>query len=122
MTMPIELNQTHNPTLKSWVKTANDGVTDFPIQNLPFGIFRASSSNEEFRGGVAIGDQILDLTAAAKTSVFSNELAPALEFKIAGIKYLYAKGSYRLVGSASRVVGTTQSGFLASGNARKLFS
>ena len=77
--MPIELNQTHNPTLKSWIDSANDGVTDFPIQNLPFGIFRSSASNEAFRGGIAIGDKILDLTAAAKAGVFSTELAPVLD-------------------------------------------
>jgi fumarylacetoacetase len=58
------LNQTHDPELKSWVVSANDGLTDFPIQNLPFGRFRRARSEEPFRIGVAIGDQVLDLKLA----------------------------------------------------------
>ena len=56
-------NDTLNPTRRSWVTTANLSDTDFPIQNLPFGRFR-STSNEPWRIGVAIGDQVLDLKAA----------------------------------------------------------
>ena len=41
--------------LKSWVASANDPACDFPIQNLPYGIFRRKASNERPRGGVAIG-------------------------------------------------------------------
>ena len=48
---------------KSWVAAANTPDTDFPIQNLPFASFRRAGRGEEFRGGVAIGDQILDLGA-----------------------------------------------------------
>ena len=58
------LDATHNPTLRSWVESANVAGTDFPIQNLPFGRFRTAGSSEAFRIGVAIGDQILDLRAA----------------------------------------------------------
>lgn len=57
------LNATHDPKLRSWVAAANVAGTDFPIQNLPFGRFRAAGSSEAFRIGVAIGDQILDLRA-----------------------------------------------------------
>ena len=53
------INETHDATLRSWVESANTAGTDFPIQNLPFGVFRRKGSNEAFRGGVAIGDQIL---------------------------------------------------------------
>ena len=49
------MNEPHNPKLKSWVESANDPACDFPIQNLPFGIFRKKGSNEHPRGGVAIG-------------------------------------------------------------------
>ncbi|MEM7280655.1 MAG: fumarylacetoacetase [Pseudomonadota bacterium] len=66
------LNETHDPTLQSWVHSANEGDTDFPIQNLPFAQFRRQDSEEEFRGGVAIGDQILDLSRVASLSVFSD--------------------------------------------------
>ncbi|MFS2203500.1 fumarylacetoacetase [Variovorax sp. Varisp36] len=58
------LNATHDPKLRSWVASANEAGCDFPIQNLPFGRFRFAGSNEAFRIGVAIGDQVLDLRAA----------------------------------------------------------
>lgn len=64
----LKLNETHDPTLKSWVSSANDGVSDFPIQNLPFAIFRGKDS-DEFRGGVAIGDQIVDLLLLSDADV-----------------------------------------------------
>lgn len=55
------MNSTHKPDLRSWVDSANLVGCDFPIQNLPFARFRRTASDEEFRIGVAIGDQILDL-------------------------------------------------------------
>lgn len=58
------LDETHDPALKSWVESANDPATGFPIQNLPFGRFRAKGTSAPLRIGVAIGDQILDLAAA----------------------------------------------------------
>ncbi|CAN7629386.1 fumarylacetoacetase [Pseudorhodoferax sp. LjRoot39] len=57
------LNATHDPTLRSWVASANAAGCDFPIQNLPFGRFRRAGSDQAFRIGVAIGDQVLDLKA-----------------------------------------------------------
>ena len=65
------LNETHDPALRSWVACANPANADFPIQNLPFAVFRRQGTNEAFRGGVAIGDQILDLGAAS--GVFTGE-------------------------------------------------
>ena len=56
-----EINETHDPNLKSWVESANDPNTDFPIQNLPFCKFRRNESNEYLRAGIAIGDHILDI-------------------------------------------------------------
>lgn len=58
------LDSTHARSLKSWVISANGPNCDFPIQNLPFGRFRRRESNESWRIGCAIGDQILDLKAA----------------------------------------------------------
>lgn len=52
-----------DPSRKSWVESAN-GSPDFPIQNLPFGVFSTDGEPESGRVGVAIGDQILDVTAA----------------------------------------------------------
>jgi len=66
------LNDTHDPSLRSWVATANTGDADFPIQNLPFGVFRRAGTTDAFRGGVAIGDRILDLAQAAQAGVFED--------------------------------------------------
>lgn len=66
------LNETHHPELKSWVQSANDGKSDFPIQNLPFAVFRVKGSDQLFRGGVAIGDQIVDLARLAASERFSG--------------------------------------------------
>jgi len=71
------INETHEPALKSWVESASAPGSDFSIQNLPFGVFRRSATHEAFRGGVAIGDQILDLTAAHRAGMFSGEAAAA---------------------------------------------
>jgi fumarylacetoacetase len=72
------MDSTHNPRLKSWVESANDPATDFPIQNLPFGVFRRKGTKEAPRGGVAVGDQILDLAAVGlKTGPNLNRLAAA---------------------------------------------
>jgi fumarylacetoacetase len=57
------VDETHDPALRSWVSSANEESTDFPIQNLPFGRFRPRGSTQDFRIGVAIGDQVLDLYA-----------------------------------------------------------
>lgn len=65
-----EINETHDPALTSWVQSANDSETDFPIQNLPFAIFRPAGSRENWRVGVAIGDQVLDLNEAAASDAF----------------------------------------------------
>ncbi|MGY8870800.1 MAG: fumarylacetoacetase [Pseudomonadales bacterium] len=72
-----KLNETHGLILKSWVDSANQTNSDFPIQNLPFAIFRRAGSSEAFRGGVAIGDQVVDLAAVAENALFSGEAAAA---------------------------------------------
>lgn len=59
----MSLDITHDPATASWVASANQADTDFPIQNLPFGRFRRIDS-EPWRIGVAIGSQVLDLHAA----------------------------------------------------------
>lgn len=54
------IDETHDPKLRSWVESANTPGCDFPIQNLPLGVFR-TSVEERPRIGAAIGDSILDL-------------------------------------------------------------
>jgi fumarylacetoacetase len=58
--MTNRLNETHDPEARSWVTSANDANSDFPLQNLPFGVFK-HRHNGEPSIGVAIGDQIVDL-------------------------------------------------------------
>ena len=77
--MKIELDETHDPKRTSWVATAQ-GHRDFPLQNLPLGIF--SIDGDAPRGGMAIGDSIFDLKAALGAGLFSGatETAAAAEF------------------------------------------
>ncbi|WP_321840586.1 fumarylacetoacetase [Paraburkholderia bannensis] len=55
-----DLQATLDAQRKSWIDSANDAACDFPIQNLPFGVF-STAQNAQARVGVAIGDQVLDL-------------------------------------------------------------
>jgi fumarylacetoacetase len=57
------LDHTHEPRARSWLASANESDCAFPIQNLPFAVFRRGT--ELYRGGVAIGDQIVDLARFA---------------------------------------------------------
>jgi fumarylacetoacetase len=72
----VQLDHTHDPRLRSWVASAN-GHSDFPIQNLPLGVF--SPRGGDPRGGIAIGDQILDLPAALHAGLFDGEAQAAAE-------------------------------------------
>lgn len=54
---------------KSWIESANDPSTDFPIQNLPYGVFKKKNNAQKPRIGVAIGDYILDLREALKEGI-----------------------------------------------------
>jgi fumarylacetoacetase len=56
------VDETHDPARTSWVESAQ-GSTDFPIQNLPFGVYRRKGERTSGRVGIAIGDQILDVVA-----------------------------------------------------------
>ena len=66
-----QLNETHDPKLQSWVDSANDPKTDFPLQNLPFGVF-ADPKSGKGRVGVAIGDMILDVAEAREKGVIGG--------------------------------------------------
>lgn len=60
----MSINETHDPKLRSFVESANDAQTDFPIQNLPLAVFRRRGMHELNRIGAAIGDRVLDIYAA----------------------------------------------------------
>lgn len=66
----MDLNETHDPARRSFVPGAQADGTDFPLQNLPFGVFRADGT--EARCGVAIGDQVLDLRAAVDAGLLDE--------------------------------------------------
>ena len=72
------INHTHDPNLRSWIESANQKDTDFPIQNLPFGVFQHRNKTETPRLGVAIGDRILDLFACQQVGLF-QELPKTLQ-------------------------------------------
>jgi fumarylacetoacetase len=57
----MNLDETHDPALRSFVASANAPDGDFPIQNLPYAVFR--KRGESPRVGVAIGSEILDVAA-----------------------------------------------------------
>lgn len=67
----MSLDPSHEPSRRSWIESANVSGADFPIQNLPFGVFQ-TAANSSPRIGVAIGDQILDLRAAADAGILDS--------------------------------------------------
>ena len=71
-------DHTHNPNLRSWVESANQKGTDFPIQNLPFGVFHRQGDAGTPSIGAAIGDQILDLSAVCRAGLL-QELPDSLQ-------------------------------------------
>jgi fumarylacetoacetase len=66
------VNKTHDPALTSWIESANSPETDFPIQNLPFGVFSRKGDSER-RVGVAIGDQIVDIGESLSANLWSGK-------------------------------------------------
>ncbi|MGE0460041.1 MAG: fumarylacetoacetase [Vicinamibacterales bacterium] len=71
------IDDTLDPRLRSWARSAQAPGTDFPIQNLPFGVF--SREGEAPRIGVAIGDQILDLALAASEGMLDGSLGATID-------------------------------------------
>jgi fumarylacetoacetase len=75
-------DQTHDPKRQSWVASAN-AHPDFPIQNMPLGIFSPRGGGDR-RAGIAIGDMILDLGAAAEAQLFTGLARDAAEATASG--------------------------------------
>lgn len=77
--MKPALDHTHDPAAKSWVLSANVSGCDFPIQNLPLAMFRPQREvGKQFRGGVAIGDQVLDLAALSHSGLLRGAAQQAV--------------------------------------------
>jgi fumarylacetoacetase len=70
--MKPNVDETHDPALESWVPTANEPVCDFPVQNLPLGVFRRKGAEETAGVGVAIGDRILDIGECREAGLFQG--------------------------------------------------
>ena len=75
--MNRRLDQTHDSAVHSWVASAGKPDTDFPIQNLPFGVFRRNGESEPGSIGVAIGDEVFDLAGAVRAGQL-GPLEPAI--------------------------------------------
>ncbi len=91
--MSYSVNDTHATGLRSWVESAQHQGTDFPIQNLPFGVFRRQRAREDARVGVAIGDAILDVGAALHAGLLpQTALAPARACEYESLNELMALG------------------------------
>jgi fumarylacetoacetase len=97
--MTCSIDATHDPNLRSWVESANQADTHFPIQNLPFGVFQRQNSADPPRIGVAIGDQILDLAACRAMGLLQN-LPDSLQTACAApiLNALMALGQTALIG------------------------
>lgn len=108
------IDATHDAALRSWVTSANTGATDFPIQNLPYARLRRAGTTEPWRIGVAIGDQVLDLAAAAAASAgwSAAELAALQPLAQGDLNAFMAAGS-----AAWQTVRAALSRTLAAGSA-----
>jgi fumarylacetoacetase len=70
MSRPID--ESHDPARRSWVESASQPDSEFPVQNLPFGVFERRGAAEPRRIGVAIGDQVLDLRQCSKLGLLQD--------------------------------------------------
>ncbi len=69
----INVNETHDPNLKSWIESANAPDTDFPIQNLPLCMFfRNDAERPRESIGVAIGDSLIDIEQIIKLGLLDE--------------------------------------------------
>ena len=75
----MNLDRTHDTAIRSWLASANQPHCDFPLQNLPYAIFRRKGDTEEFRAGIALGDQVIDLAALLRERCLSGLAMHAAE-------------------------------------------
>ncbi len=88
--MTIGLDETHDPSRKSFVEEANDPRADFPIQNLPLGVF-STSGDRTPRLGVAIGNRVLDLKRTSKLGLLPKAILPKV-LEDSSLNALFALG------------------------------
>lgn len=87
-------DSTHDPALRSWIESANTPGADFPIQNLPYGVFSLNDQDDESPPhiGVAIGDSILDVTRAVAAGVLDIDEDLAECFYLGALNEFMARG------------------------------
>ena len=85
----LSLNATHDPARSAWLPAANAPGCEFPVQNLPFGMFTDGATA---RPGVAIGDAIVDLQAADAAGLFQGDAATAVRAADGALNGLMALG------------------------------
>lgn len=110
--MNISLDETHDPSRKSFVQEANDPRTDFPIQNLPLGVF-STPGDRTPRLGVAIGSKVLDLKRISKLGLLPKAI-PSKVFEESSLNALFALGQEALRELRFSLAGLLDQG--ASGN------
>jgi fumarylacetoacetase len=87
------IDHTHNPDALSWVASASEAGNEFPIQNLPFGVFARRGSGDGPRVGVAIGGLILDVAACAEAGLITGAAqGPARACAEPSLNALMARG------------------------------
>jgi fumarylacetoacetase len=91
VTRAADLDETHDPARRSWLASANVPGADFPLQNLPLGVFR--SGTEAPRIGVAIGASVFDLRAALEAGVLELPLPVAEACCVARLNELMELGT-----------------------------
>jgi fumarylacetoacetase len=109
-----QTDRTHDPKLRSWVASAN-GHPDFPIQNLPLGVFTPPGGGAAPRAGAAIGDMVLDLAEAHAAGLLGGEAARAAGAAAGGAGALNAL--FALGAGPRRALRARLSGLLAEGSA-----
>jgi fumarylacetoacetase len=108
------MDATHDPGLVSWVSSANSRDTDFPIQNLPFGIF-GRDSNAPGRVGVAVGEMIVDMTAVHAEGLLEGDAEIAgRECTRSSLNDLMALGQRYRVALRSQLSDLLRAGSIAS--------
>lgn len=85
------IDETHDPRIPTWVDSANDPATDFPPQNLPFGVFRRRADAPPMIG-VAIGYQVVDIAAARRFDLLGQHAGEAEAASGAELNGLMARG------------------------------
>ncbi len=89
----------NNPKLRSWVNVPEG--SHFPIQNLPFGVFR--TGNSDARVGVAIGEHILDLAIIHKNGLLNGLNLPAETFNTNSLNAFMALGKEVWTNTRNRI-------------------